>query len=139
MKYLSYGSNLNLEQMKLRCPQAKPLGKILIPNFRLVFRGVADVEQIEGFKCPMGVWDITKDCEKSLDVYEGYPNLYSKIFFKLNGELAMTYVMNTNRVAPPSKHYFNCIEEGYDDFSLEKKYLFEAKERSYKESNFTLL
>lgn len=139
MKYLSYGSNLNLEQMKIRCPMAKPLGNILVPNFRLVFRGVADVEQIEGYKCPMGVWDITKECEKSLDIYEGFPHLYSKIFFKIDDELAMTYVMNTNRVSPPQKSYFDCIQEGYEDFGLDTKYLLEAKKRSYKESQFTLL
>ena len=139
MKYISYGSNLNLGQMKLRCPQAKPLGKLLLPNFRLVFRGVADIEEHQGSKCPVGIWDITKECEESLDRYEGYPHLYSKIFFKLDDELAMTYVMNTNRISPPSYHYLKCIEEGYNDFKLDKKYLFDAQKSSINESSFTLL
>tara|TARA_R100001163_G_C4991258_1_gene143770 strand:- start:344 stop:763 length:420 start_codon:yes stop_codon:yes gene_type:complete len=139
MKYISYGSNLNLEQMRFRCPNAKPLGKMLLPNFSLVFRGVADIEEKNGLVCPVGVWDITKKCEQALDRYEGYPHLYSKIFFKLDDELAMTYVMNTNRVQPPSKSYFQSIEEGYDNFGLDKKYLFEARKNAYKESKFTLL
>ena len=42
--YFAYGSNLNLTQMANRCPQAKQLGSAYLPNWRLVFRGVADIE-----------------------------------------------------------------------------------------------
>ena len=136
MKYLAYGSNLNLGQMSIRCPKATPLGKILVPNFRLVFRGVADIEEYKGAECPMGIWDITKDCEVALDRYEGFPSLYSKMFFKINGELAMTYVMNTNRIYPPSRSYYKTIEEGYSNYHLDHKYLNNARPLSVKESHY---
>lgn len=139
MLYLSYGSNLNLEQMKIRCPKATPIRKLLVPNFRLVFRGVADIEQMDGYKCPMGLWKITDDCEKKLDAYEGFPNLYSKMYFKINGELAMTYVMNTNRISPPNSHYFDVIKKGYEDFNLDKSYLYKARQKSISESYYTNL
>ena len=65
MLYLAYGSNLHRGQMKFRCPLAKPLGKVLVPDFRLVFRGVADIEEYKGgASCPMGLWEISDACKK---------------------------------------------------------------------------
>ena len=138
MKYLAYGSNLHKGQMSVRCPLAKPIGKILVPNFKLVFRGVADIEEIKGANCPMGVWEITEQCEKALDRYEGYPSLYRKLYFDLNGEIALTYTMNTNRVDQPSLHYFNTIAKGYEDFTLDQKFLYDARTESIKESSFNM-
>jgi hypothetical protein len=37
--YLAYGSNLNLEQMAYRCPNAKALGGTKLNGYRLLFRG----------------------------------------------------------------------------------------------------
>ena len=76
MLYFAYGSNLNQEQMSGRCPDAKPLGKFTLENWRLVFRGVADIEPHEGSLLMCGLWDITSRDEKNLDRYEGFPRLY---------------------------------------------------------------
>jgi len=40
--YLAYGSNLNLTQMKHRCPKAKPIGTINLNGYRLVYKGSAE-------------------------------------------------------------------------------------------------
>jgi hypothetical protein len=79
--YFAYGSNLNLTQMAQRCPDARQLGATYIPNWRLVFRGVADIEPTRSndVLLPVGVWEITKRCEEQLDIYEGFPHLYRKI------------------------------------------------------------
>ena len=53
MLYLAYGSNLNIKQMKIRCPYAKPCGTFYMPNYRLVFRRVADITKSEGDKVPI--------------------------------------------------------------------------------------
>ena len=37
--YLAYGSNLNLAQMKKRCPEAKVIGKANLRDYQLLFRG----------------------------------------------------------------------------------------------------
>ena len=42
MYYLAYGMNTNKEAMAHRCPKAKPMGGFYLPNYRLIFRGVAD-------------------------------------------------------------------------------------------------
>ncbi len=36
--YVAYGSNLNLEQMAIRCPTAKVEGAIMLRNWRLAFK-----------------------------------------------------------------------------------------------------
>ena len=37
--YLAYGSNLNVRQMALRCPTAKPVGTAVIKDYELLFKG----------------------------------------------------------------------------------------------------
>ena len=38
-KYIAYGSNLNLEQMAVRCPTAQVAGRGEIRDYELLFRG----------------------------------------------------------------------------------------------------
>ena len=40
--YLAYGSNLNLEQMKKRCPSFKVIDTIDLQGYRLVYKGSED-------------------------------------------------------------------------------------------------
>ena len=37
--YLAYGSNLNVKQMRFRCPDARIVGTAEIPNYQLLFKG----------------------------------------------------------------------------------------------------
>ena len=78
--YFAYGSNINLDQMQYRCPDATVYGQAVLDNYDLRFRGsgVATVEPKEG-ACVYGLlWELTDKCEASLDRYEGYPRLYIK-------------------------------------------------------------
>ena len=73
--YFAYGSNINLDQMRYRCPDATVYGQAVLDNYDLRFRGsgVATVEPKEG-ACVYGLlWELTDQCEASLDRYEGYP------------------------------------------------------------------
>lgn len=125
--YIAYGSNMNLEQMKRRCPLAKAIGKTVLKNYKLVFKGVADIERSEDAEVPVVVWEITKECEKALDIYEGYPRLYRKEYvqIEIDGkiELAMVYVMNYTKGAKPSEYYYNVIKQGYKDFGIKTETL----------------
>ena len=81
--YIAYGSNLNLDQMKHRCPTAEIVGTAELKNWRLWFRGgghsaVATIERERGFKVPVLVWRIQPQDELALDRYEGWPHLYRK-------------------------------------------------------------
>ena len=130
--YFAYGSNLNRDQMQMRCPDAKPIGKLMLANWRLVFRGVADIEPCEGHILPVGLWSITDKCETALDLYEGYPRLYGKRYFNIKGERYMTYTMNHDHISPPNAGYVDTIREGLDDFRLPTSFLHEAVMHSYR-------
>ena len=60
--YIAYGSNLNKDQMKLRCPNAEPLDELILKGWKLVFKGVADIIQDEKSEVPIGIYKITEQC-----------------------------------------------------------------------------
>ena len=130
MLYFAYGSNLNLSQMAVRCPKAEPLNAMWVFDYKLIFRGVADITHEEGAVVPVGVFNITKDCEKALDVYEGFPRLYTKVYFKIGKKEYMTYTMNSTSISPPWQGYYETILEGYHDFGLDAAFLKKAREHS---------
>ena len=75
--YLAYGSNLNVRQMRYRCPTAKPIGITAIPDYELLYKGsktgsYLTIEKKKGSLVPIVVWEVTAADEKRLDAYEGY-------------------------------------------------------------------
>ena len=130
MLYFAYGSNLNLFQMKRRCKDSKFLKKIKLKNFRLTFRSkfrAADIEPKKNTIVPGALFEISKSDEKKLDLYEDYPNLYTKYYFTYYGKKVMTYTMVKKSIFQyPTERYLNVIKRGYRDCKLEKKYLLNA-------------
>ena len=134
MIYIAYGSNMNIEQMKYRCPKATPIGKGILKNYKLVFRGVADVIKSTGDEVPIAVWKITEECEKALDRYEGFPHMYRKenVTIEIEGKEieGMVYIMNRGNIAPPNYYYYNVINQGYKDFKINTEPLKKAYNHS---------
>ena len=121
--YAAYGSNLNKTQMLNRCPKSKPFRSIVWEKFRLVFKGVADIEKDSNYKLYLGIYKITKECEKALDCYEEFPKIYKKFYidfiFEEKKEKILCYTMNKSfSYATPSKKYFNVIKQGYCDWNI---------------------
>ena len=82
--YVAYGSNLNLVQMKHRCPTARLIGTGVLNDYELQFRGQPDhsfatVEPKKGGSVPVGLWEIRSEDEDRLDLYEGFR--YCQVFF----------------------------------------------------------
>jgi len=120
-----------------RCPNANFLGSLILKDWKLIFKSVATIEKEVGKEVPVGIFQITDECEKALDVYEDYPQLYDKIEIDIMMEgrqvMAMTYVMVPKYgIAPPSRKYFNVISEGYKNCELNSFFLLEAQEYSIK-------
>ena len=84
--YGAYGSHRNKTQMLSRCPKSKPFKSIVLEKFRLVFKGVADIEKDSKYKLDLGIYKITKECEKALDYYEGFPIIYKKFYIEYSFE-----------------------------------------------------
>ena len=130
MLYFAYGSNLNHFQMKRRCKDSKFIKKIKLKDFQLTFRSkyrAADIEAKKNSIVPGGLFKISKSDEKKLDVYEDYPILYRKHYFKYYGNKVMTYTMvKKTQFRYPTEKYLNVVKIGYRDCKLEKKYLSKA-------------
>lgn len=134
--YIAYGSNLDVDQMLRRCPDAITIGNSTIDGYRLVFRGnsrsgVANIEPCVGSGVPVGIWSISPSDEESLDRYEGFPRLYIKQVFTLpvQGKIieGIAYIMSPGHaITPPAKQYLNTIMEGYKDFGFDPAPLLAA-------------
>jgi len=136
--YLAYGSNLNLEQMAFRCPDALPVGSAEIQGWQLAFRrGYLTIEPAEGSAVPVGIWLISEQDEKSLDRYEGFPRFYRKEYIETEipyydeARPCLVYIMNDGYpVQKPSPEYLLTVAKGYSDFGMGMLPLVEAYDRS---------
>lgn len=76
--YFAYGSNLNAAQMKKRCPTSKKFSAAVLHGWKLTERLYADIEKDEN-ECVNGaLYFITEDDLESLDIYEGFPEVYGR-------------------------------------------------------------
>ncbi|MGI6150157.1 MAG: gamma-glutamylcyclotransferase family protein [Limnochordia bacterium] len=126
-RYLAYGSNMCAEQMRYRCPQAAKIGVTYLKDWSLRLYGVATIEPNPGDKTPAVIWEISRDDEKSLDRFEGYPECYTKQNFIVTVQgtrfSVMAYVMTERnkqrlRNTTPSEHYLEAIRRGYEENGL---------------------
>ena len=131
--YFAYGMNTNVEQMTVRCPTAVPMGKAILPDYRLEFKSYATIVPSPGDTVEGVLWTITPADEVSLDLLEGYPEFYSKKHVTVRqgiDYIAMTYIMNPREHGhAPSEGYYSMVSEGYQRFGLSQHQLLEAKSR----------
>jgi len=130
MLYFAYGSNLHHRQMKKRCEDSIFLKKINLRNFKLTFRSkykAADIQKKKNSIVPGALFEISKNDEKKLDVYEDFPTLYKKYYFRYYGKKVMTYTMVMKSPFKfPTEKYLNIVTKGYKDCKLNKEYLTKA-------------
>ena len=133
MLYFAYGSNLHHFQMKRRCKDSIFIKKMNLKDFRLTFRSkyrAADIEPKKNSIVPGGLFEISKSDEKKLDLYEDFPILYKKMYFKYYNKKVMTYIMPIkSEFRYPTERYLNVIKRGYKDCKLDKSFLVEALNR----------
>jgi len=127
--YIAYGSNLSVEQMAQRCPDAKVAGMAALKDWKLVFRTHATIEPCEGRVVPVLIWEISQRDERNLDRYEGYPSYYYKqdiivTMTDLGGKnpqeiTAMVYLMTEgHEIRMPYRGYLDTLAEGYRRFGF---------------------
>ena len=143
--YLAYGSNLNIRQMQMRCPGAKPVGTMVLEDYELLFKGsktgsYLTIEKKKGGKVPVGIWQVSEQHEKALDRYEGFPAFYYKKEIRVRYKgirtglrrtvTAFVYIMHEERpIAIPSNCYMRTCLEGYDTFGFDRNVLFDAYDK----------
>ncbi len=139
MLYFAFGSNLYQKQMKKRCKDSKYIGCHKLKGYKLVFRhmyyggGVADVERKKNSTVLGAIYKISKNDEKVLDVYEDFPIMYIKKYFKLFGKKVMFYYMpKKTKPNPPAKIYLNKIIQGYKDCGYKNNYIVISRNKKIK-------
>ena len=150
--YIAYGSNLNIRQMRMRCPQAGVIGTAVIKDYELLFKGsltgaYLTIEPKKGSSVPVAVWEVTETDEAALDRYEGFPTFYYKKEMeldirdihtgKMRREKCFVYIMHEERkIGIPSLSYVRTCLEGYISFGFDEHYLSEAQIRAVKEAGY---
>lgn len=129
MFYFAYASNLNRQQMKTRCPDARPAFVATLPNYKLVFAGwsrelrggKATILSSRGDKVRGGLYEVSEACLRRLDKYEvGYSRMNINVFDEDGvARQAVTYIkagqLDQN---PPSQQYGEIIRQGYRDWGI---------------------
>ncbi len=119
--------------MKRRCSTAEPVGSIKMKGFNLVFRSVADIAENPDGEVMIGLWRISDFDLACLDVYEGFPSLYTKIYRETERGLVMLYQMRERSwIQPPTNGYLESIADGYEDFGFNHQALQAAVKDSYR-------
>ena len=144
--YIAYGSNLNIRQMRMRCPSARIIGTSEIPDYELIFKGsktgsYLTIEPKKGSWVPVAAWEVSAEDEQALDRYEGFPTFYYKKEMllpikgirsgKIRRRNTFMYIMHEDRVlGVPSNFYMQTCLSGYKSFGFDPKFLHEAYDRS---------
>lgn len=139
MLYIAYGSNMDMDQMAYRCPDAAYVDTVMLDGWRLMFKGsqsgnYATIEREEGCKVPALLWEVSKADERSLDRYEGFPHFYYKEYLDVPGYgKAMVYIMYEERLlGMPTTHYWQVLHDAYVMFKFDETILDEAMDYSWK-------
>lgn len=132
--YVAYGTNMNAEEMRVRCPNSRCLGAADIRDHELCFKGCADCTPKKGASAPALLWEIDLKDWKTLDTYEGYPSLYTRkhviVDHRSNGKAydAIMYCMTASHdtLFPPAESMYKRIEAGYKHYGIDTKPLEKA-------------
>lgn len=132
MLYFAYASNLSKEYMESRCPDATPIKKVVLKNYKLTFNQLADIIQNEDEAVLGALYVISKQDLEELDKLEGYPDLYDRIIVEVEDDKgnkydAFAYIMVEKNLELPPDHYYEILIKGYEDWDLPKEYLEKAR------------
>ena len=98
--YFAYGSNMDLNQMDFRCPDAQALETVRLEGYRLAFRsnggnrGVATILPDPDSYVDGVLWEISPEDERNLNFYEGFPRLLLRCRLKIGSPSDTDYHMN---------------------------------------------
>jgi len=122
--YAAYGSNMDPEQMALRCPHSPQRGTGWLEGWRLTFGGadigwegaMATVVEDSAERVVVVLYDITEPDARALDSWDGATlGYYRKIKVRvetLDGDvLAWLYVLNAYEGGLPSARYLGIMAD----------------------------
>lgn len=121
--YFAYGSNMDQDQMRERCPDTILVGPVMLIDYRLAFTifspkrqcGCADIIPSSGDTVYGLLYRLTDADMEAMDGFEGHPVHYRRITVRVNspeGETdAYSYeVVNKQDGLIPSAHYLGLLQ-----------------------------
>ncbi|HET6908185.1 MAG TPA: gamma-glutamylcyclotransferase family protein [Mycobacteriales bacterium] len=140
--YAAYGSNLDPEQMRERCPHSPSRGAGWLVGWRLTFGGedlgwegsIATVVEDPGAQVFVMVYDVSPHDEQALDSWEGADTgLYSKIRVRvqtmIGDELCWLYVLDGYEGGLPSARYLGLMADAAEAAGAPDDYVGELRRR----------
>ena len=128
--YFAYGSNMDENQMAVRCPNSKLLGRAKLSGYRYIIysRGFASVSPEEGTIVEGLLWAISPEDENTLDRYEGVKNnCYTKKNMKVRfneGDVECLVYIGTDDIdGTPGYSYQRLIVDAAKKHALPKDYI----------------
>jgi gamma-glutamylcyclotransferase (GGCT)/AIG2-like uncharacterized protein YtfP len=148
MLYFAYGSNLDPDQMRERCPESRVVGLASLRDHRLTFPlhsehwggGAAGLEHAHGEVVWGVLYELSESDLTSLDCFEGWKgpgdhhNLYDRDVVTVeltradDGSVprrvrATTYLARTLNPTPPSRRYLDTLLRGARHHRLPPEYV----------------
>ncbi len=136
MKYFAFGSNMNLDQMKKRCPGSTFLTSATLEDFRFVYDGKSDrwggavgnIVPSEGESVKGALFEINDGDLLSLDQYEGFPNRYKRRELPVKSTdnmkiMAILYFRDNESVGSPSEAYKETVISGARECGIPEDYI----------------
>ena len=148
MLYFAYGSNLDPEQLRERCPGSRVVGLAVLRDHRLAFPlhsdrwggGTAGLLHAHGSSVWGALYELTESDLTALDRFEGWNgpgdhhNLYDRDLATVeltrpdDGSVprrvrAYTYFARTLNPSPPSRRYLDTLLRGARYHKLPQEYV----------------
>lgn len=147
VRVFAYGSNLDEDQMRARCPSSRLLGVATLGDHVLAFAGysvsrkspVATVLACPGLAVPGALYTVTPDDLTALDACEGVPWMYARDTTSVQASSGGTRRAAIYRLQPaqlglgfgtPTLEYLRLIQAAYQRLALPRDALEIAVEVS---------
>jgi len=136
MYYLAYGSNMNCEQMRKRCPENIFIKKAYLKDYKFIYDdysknwngAVGNVVESKDNIVWGVVFEITEKDLKNLDKHEGYPEVYNRKQIDIydnegNVLSAIVYLREKQDEGKPSEAYENMVIQSAREHAIPEKYI----------------
>lgn len=118
--YFAYGANLNPDNMAWRCPAAQAQRTFVLQDWQLRFYNHATIEPEPGAQVGGVLWQITAECEASLDAFEGFPHYYTKRTWIQDDVQFFFYEMTDPKSGQPSVDYVQDIAASHVFWNIQQ-------------------
>lgn len=129
--YFAYGSNMDVEQMAQRCPDAKKISVATLVDYRFAIndQGVATVIPAPGVNTEGVLWSISPNDKATLDRYEGvksghYVCACVQVTTATDPVKALVYLATSQRPGPARSGYMEkIVRAARSDHGLAETYV----------------